>query len=120
MIKSIIYFVVSIVCLGVLDYLIPAITISSSWIGVLIFLLVLAIINYYILPIFKFLTLPLNILTLGLVSFIINMIGLYIAVEFTRAIGINASGINYFFNLILISITLSIAQNIVNNVTPSK
>ena len=114
MIKSIIYFVVSILSLGVLDYLIPAITIDSNWLGVLIFLLVLTIINYFILPIFKLLTLPLNFLTLGLVYFVINLIGLFIAIDFTKIININASGVNYFFNLVLISITLSIAQNIAN------
>lgn len=59
-------------------YLLDAITLPD-FVTALLVALVLGIINVTIKPIVKFLTLPLNILTLGLLGLVINGAALYLA-----------------------------------------
>lgn len=69
--KIIIRWLVSAISLIIVAYFVPGISFSSFWI-VLLTALVLGIINAVIRPIILILTLPINILTLGLFTFIIN------------------------------------------------
>ncbi len=46
----------------------------SSWIALLIFTFILTIINFTIKPVLKFLTWPINFITLGLFHFILNIL----------------------------------------------
>lgn len=59
-------------------YVIPGVTVSSFGTAVLV-ALVLGLLNIFVKPILLFLTLPINILTLGLFSLVINIIILYLA-----------------------------------------
>lgn len=61
----------ALVLMGIAYYLVPGITIQS-FLSALIAALVLGLINALIKPILIILTLPVNILTLGLFTFVIN------------------------------------------------
>jgi uncharacterized membrane protein YvlD (DUF360 family) len=117
MIKHIAYFLVTLVCLTFLDKYVDSINLSSSWVNILILIVVLTAINWFILPIFKLLTFPFNILSFGLVNFLINLGGLYAAIRLTDSITITSNGFEYFINLVLISVTLSVAQMLVGKLT---
>ena len=75
----------------------------------------------YLLILGFFIFIP-TIISLSVSYYIYDLSGLYNLIWLedliengeSKIININASGVNYFFNLILISITLSIAQNIAN------
>jgi putative membrane protein len=69
--KIVIRWLVSAISLIIVAYFIPGISFSSFWV-VLFTALVLGIINAVIRPIILVLTLPINILTLGLFTFIVN------------------------------------------------
>lgn len=108
--KFIIHWLVSTVALLVVAYLFKGVVIDS-YLAALIAALVLGIVNAIIRPIIMILTLPINILTLGLFTLIINALmlwmvhllvpGFYI-ISFTAAIwaAIIYWLINWFLSLI--------------------
>jgi uncharacterized membrane protein YvlD (DUF360 family) len=114
MLKSIGFFVISLICLGLLDGAVDSIALSKNWLGILIFLVVLTLVNWLVLPLFKVIAFPFNLLSLGLVNFLINLGGLWIAIKLTDVVSINDTGLGYLLNLALISFTLSIAQVLSN------
>lgn len=59
-------------------WIVPGISIDSVWTAI-IAAIVLAIINIIIRPIMLFITIPINILTLGLFTFVINALMLWLA-----------------------------------------
>lgn len=92
--KIILRLVINALVLMLLAYLIPGISVSSFWIALLA-ALVLGILNALVRPLLIILTLPINILTIGLFTFIINtfllwltsaMIGGFEIVSFTSAL----------------------------------
>ncbi|HOP85357.1 MAG TPA: phage holin family protein [Syntrophorhabdaceae bacterium] len=94
----------------VISYYLPGVTVSS-FLSALWVALFLGIINIFIKPVLIFITLPINILTLGLFTFVINAIlvlfassvikGFYVQ-DFLSALlfGIILSAINYILNSI--------------------
>jgi len=77
MIKFIIRLLISAVSLIIVAYLIPGIT-FDSYLTVLFAALILGIVNAIIRPVILILTLPINILTLGIFTFIVNAFMLWI------------------------------------------
>ncbi|MBW3552687.1 MAG: phage holin family protein [Gemmatimonadetes bacterium] len=68
--------------------LVPGITFTGSWIGMLGVALVFGVVNAVIRPILKLLTCPLVVLTLGLFVFVLNALMLWLASEISQAFGI--------------------------------
>lgn len=62
----------------IVAYFIPGITVTS-WVAALFVALVLGLINTFIKPVLSILTLPINILTLGVVGLLINTAYLWFA-----------------------------------------
>ncbi len=67
---TIIHWLVSAVAILIAAYLVPNTEVTI--VGALVLAVVLALINIFIKPLLTFLTLPLNILTLGLFSLVLN------------------------------------------------
>lgn len=72
MIKFIISLVVSGIAVALASYLTPGVTVDSLWTAIIV-AVVFGLVNAFIGTILRVLTLPLNFLTLGLVSFIITI-----------------------------------------------
>ncbi len=70
-------------------YLIPGIAVDSFTTAMLAALVILAV-NMFIKPVVKFIALPINFLTLGLFSIVINIALMYAVVYFMP--GVNAEG----------------------------
>jgi putative membrane protein len=62
--------IVSAIAIGITAYLLPGVSITL--IGALVLAVVLGIINLYIKPVVMLITLPVNIVTLGLFTLVIN------------------------------------------------
>jgi len=88
--------------------LIPGIQVASFWTAIWLALL-LGLINAVIRPILVLVTLPINILTLGLFTFVIN--GLL--VMFASSI-IKGFGVGGFLNAVLFSIVFSVISYLLN------
>lgn len=72
------YFLINTVSLWVATKLIPGLTYSGGAKSLLVGGVAFMLINFLLVPMLKILFLPLNLLTLGLFSWIINVVALYI------------------------------------------
>lgn len=77
MMQNILHWLVSAVAIGLAALLIPAVEIT--WVGALLVAIVLGLLSTFIKPILVALTLPLNIVTLGLFSLVINAVLVLVA-----------------------------------------
>lgn len=95
-------------------YLIPGISVASFWTALWLALF-LGIINTVIRPVLVFLTLPINILTLGLFVFVINGALVLLAASVIKGFFVDG-----FLVAMLFSIVLSILSYILNKVFIAK
>ncbi len=81
-------------------YALPGVTVSGFWVA-LIVAIVLGILNAFIKPILILLTLPINILTLGLFTFVINALLIMFASAVTPGFKVNGFGWALLFSIVL-------------------
>jgi len=119
---------INIVSLAFLTAILPALQIGEKLKGFLISGLILTIINLFIKPLLKAIFLPINLLTLGTLRWIIDVINLYLLILFSPLViiksflfpGVHSYGIiipsykiNSFFSLIIASLLLTLIKKIV-------
>jgi putative membrane protein len=98
----IIHLIVSALAIGIAAYLVPGVTLAGPW-AALVVAVVLALINIFIRPILVILTLPVNIITLGLFSLVINAVLVMLAGSIVQ--GFTVAG---FWPALIFSIVLSL------------
>jgi putative membrane protein len=76
--KYLIHWLLSTLALLITAYIVPGIEVESLW-AALVTVVVLGVINAVIKPLLLLITLPINILTLGLFTFVINGLLLMLA-----------------------------------------
>ncbi|MFH1427919.1 MAG: phage holin family protein [Patescibacteria group bacterium] len=91
------------------SYLIPGVILAGFWTALWLALL-FGILNVILKPLLILITLPINILTLGLFSFVINALMILLASSMIK--GFEVSG---FLIALLFSIVLSIVSYTLNN-----
>lgn len=109
--KLIIESLISSILLIVLTQIIPGVS-YSSYLSVFIVFLLFNLTNFFIRPIISILTLPVNILTLGIFGFVVNVL-LFILVT-TIVPGFKVYS---FFYLSLILILISLLQSMIRKLT---
>ncbi|MFZ1988017.1 MAG: phage holin family protein [Minisyncoccia bacterium] len=95
------HWIISAIAIVVAAYLIPGANVS--FVGSLVLAIVLGLINLTLRPLIFVLTLPINILTLGLFSFVINALLIMLAAAIVP--GFSIAG---FWTALLFSIVLSL------------
>ena len=98
------------VAVGIAAYLLPGISISGFF-SALFVALFLGIVNTLIRPILILITLPINVLTLGLFTFVINAVLVLLASKVVHGFGVKG-----FWWAMLFSVVLSIIQYILNKI----
>lgn len=106
--ESIIKWIVNALVLMVIAYIVPGVAVASFYTA-LIVALVLAFINAIIKPIIIILTLPINILTLGLFTLVINSLLFWLAATIVKGFTVTNFWSAFFAALIfsLFSILMS-------------
>lgn len=102
--------IVSFISLWIVSNLVDSMTINSTK-SLILLTIILGLLNFFVKPIIKILTLPANILTLGLFSFVINAFVLKMAFML-----VSGAELNGFFAAIISSILLSISNCIIGEV----
>ena len=106
--------IVSAIAVGITAWLLPGVNVTPWWATVVV-AIVLGLINALIRPIVKFFTLPLNVLTLGLFSLVINALMVLLCDwcnDFMKVDG--------FFNALLFSIVLTVVNWVLHLFTRKK
>jgi putative membrane protein len=88
------------IAVAIAAYLIPGATVDG-YLTAIIVAVVLAIVNATIVPILQVLTLPLNILTLGLVSLIINVLMVLLVAKLVPGFEISGFWVALVFAVVL-------------------
>lgn len=101
---------ISTVAILITAYLLPGVSVSGFW-AALIVAAVLGIVNVIIKPILVILTLPINILTLGLFTFVINALLIMLIAAIVSGFNV----VNFWWAL-LFSIILSIITYILSRI----
>lgn len=94
-----IHWLVSAIAIGLAAYLLPGVTVTL--LGALVLAVVLGIINIFIKPVVKLLTLPITILTLGIFSLIINALFIMLAGAIVPGFVVAGFWSAFFFAIIL-------------------
>lgn len=97
--KTIGHWIISAIAIGIAAYLLPGVVVSP--IGALVLAVVLAIINIFIKPVIFLLTLPINILTVGLFSLVINALLVMLAAQIVPDFDVAGFWSAFFFAIIL-------------------
>jgi putative membrane protein len=99
----IIRFIINAVSLWVASVLVEGITVAGSAVEWLVLLAIFALINAVIKPVLKLLTLPINVMTLGLFTWVINAFLLWLTSVLTDALTVDGI-IAAFLGSLVISI----------------
>lgn len=97
--EILIAWIVSAAAIGITAYLIPAASVTVS--GALIAAVVLGLLNAFIKPLIVLVTLPINILTLGLFTFVINAVIILIAARFVPGFEVGDFWMALLFGIVL-------------------
>jgi putative membrane protein len=98
---TILHWIISTLAILIAAYLIPGVT--TTILAAIIFAVVLGIINTFIKPIIKILTLPITIITLGLFSLVVNALLILLAANFVPDFSVDG-----FWSALLFSIVVSL------------
>lgn len=111
--KLIIKLLITALALLAVAYLVPGVAVTSFYTA-LIVAIVLGLLNLIIKPIVVLLTLPINILTLGLFTFVINALLFWFAASFVE--GFIVTGfIPAFLGALIVSIISSLSERLLYN-----
>src|SRR5258708_3059635 len=97
---NIITFVINALAVGITAYILPGVAVGN-FLNSFIVAVVLAIANAFIRPVLLLLTLPLNILTLGLFTFVINAVMILIVAAIIPEFKVKGFWWALLFSLIL-------------------
>jgi putative membrane protein len=97
------HWLISTIAIIISAYLIPGV--STTLLGALVLAVVLGLINMFIKPVLLILTLPINILTLGLFSLVINALLIMFAAKIVDGFAVQG-----FLPALIFAIVLSLVQ----------
>ncbi|MDP1707172.1 MAG: phage holin family protein [bacterium] len=97
--KLFLHWLIAALAIGIAAYIVP--NVSVTLIGALIAAVVLGAFNYFLRPILIILTLPINIVTLGLFSLVINALLVLLAAMIVPGFGISGFWTAFLFALVL-------------------
>lgn len=92
---------------------------TGHFLQLLIGVAILALLNATLGRILKFLTIPLNCLTFGLVSVVINALMLWVAAGTGYGMKVTGSGMQAFIAALVASILISLFNGVLNSFFPS-
>lgn len=100
---SIVHWIVTALAIGIAAYLIPGIEVTL--VGALVLAVVLALINVFIKPFINLLTLPINVVTLGLFSLVVNALLIMLAGMLVPGFSVDGFWAAFFFSILIALIT---------------
>lgn len=110
----IIRIIVNMIALWAAAALVGGVTLTTDLVEWIVVAIVFGLVNTFIGPIIKLLTLPLNLLTLGLFTFVVNAFLLLLTSWLIPYISFEGGLFGKFVNALLASIVISIVSIILN------
>lgn len=110
-------FIVTAIAIWALDQLLPTVSVSN-WVALVLASVILTLLQKFAKPILQLLFLPINIVTLGFFSLVINVVVLWTVTYLVPGFQVHPMTVmgielNYFFSLLLTSFLISFVQTLV-------
>lgn len=93
------HWIISTISILITAYIIPGV--GTSILGAIVFAVVLGVINVFVKPIVFVLTLPINFLTLGLFSLVINALLILLAAAIVPGFVVSGFWAAFFFSIVV-------------------
>ena len=100
---TILHWLVSAIAIAIAAYLIPGVAVTP--LGTLVLAVVLGLINVFLKPVIGLLTLPINIVTLGLFSLVVNALLIMLAGAIVPGFVVTGFWPAFFFSIVVSLIT---------------
>lgn len=100
---NLVHWLITAVAILLAAYLLPGVDVTL--LGAVVLAIVLALINVFVKPLVLLLTLPINILTLGLFSLVINAVFIMLAAMIVPGFSVDGFWPAFFFSILLALIT---------------
>lgn len=114
MFRLLAHIVVNFLLLNAVAIIIPGIELGD-WLSVTLFLIVLSLLNWFVVPIVRVITIPITIVTFGLFNLVITLVTTIVAINLSNGIRIEALGLSYLFLVGVITVVLSLGNGIVSS-----
>jgi putative membrane protein len=111
MFRAILYFIINVVTILGLSKLLPTFEVTGLY-AAFMFVFFLTLLNFTVIPVIKFLTFPINFLTLGLFHGLINILAIGVIANTIRGIEVTGSSIDRFLTFFVIAVTLSVSHTL--------
>lgn len=115
MIHTLLYLIANVLVVLGLSWLLPGFEVNSFW-AAAVFLLVLSILHWTIIPVLKILTFPVNFISLGLLGLVINLLAVWFVASNIKEITLIGDFTSQLFTVILVSIGLSLGKAVVDSI----
>lgn len=92
-------------------YIIPGVSVSGFWVAVVV-AVILSIVNFIIKPILLLFTLPINVLTLGLFTFVINALMVLLVASIVPGFAVAS-----LLSAVLFSVVLSVVNGFLGTIS---
>jgi putative membrane protein len=112
MLRVLLYFVTSILTILGLSILLPTFEVTGLY-AALMYVIFLTLLNFTVIPVIKFLTFPINFLTLGLFHGLINIFTIGVVANTVKGVNLTGTTTDKFFTAIVIAISLSVVHTLV-------
>ena len=112
--KMIVRIVINAIAIWLTSLLLPGFMLSGSWVNILIVAIIFALVNAFIRPIIKLLTLPISCLTLGLFTLVINTLMIMLTAWLSGALSLEGGAMQSFFTAFLAAIIISIISSVLS------
>lgn len=112
MFRIILYFITNILTILVLSSLLPTFEVIG-FSAAFMFIVVLTLLNFTVIPVIKFLTFPINFLTLGLFHGLINILTIGLVANTIRGVDLSGNTTDKFFTALIITFSLSVIHSLV-------
>lgn len=89
--KMLLVWVINALTLAAIPFIVPSVTVTGFW-PAMVAALVLALVNTFIRPLLVLLTLPINLLTLGLFTLVINALLFWMVSSFVDGFAVTGFG----------------------------
>ena len=107
--------------LWIATIVVPGIQIESSFTSFLVVAIIFGLVNAFVRPVARLLSLPIRIVTLGIFSFVINALMLMLTAWLAgNAMSIDGGPMTQLFRALIGSVVISVASTLIGWIMPGK
>jgi putative membrane protein len=112
MLRALAYLIVNALVILGLAQVLPNFAVED-YVAAIVFVLILTVLNWTVLPVLKFFALPFNLLTLGLVNGLLNLLGIGLAAWLVDGVIIYGEVWSQLLTTLVIAVVLAVSSGIV-------